>query len=213
MKIKREDWIFITGQANTGKTFWISRHIETFPKESVYILDYNGNDYQGFIPTQHVWNVKTGTQQEIERFLKIVYNRGNCYTVLEEADNYLLQPTDFIRQFVNTARNRGIGAMVNAKRSMAVQPVFRTRFNYIVIFRTPIPEDIEYLEKWVGTGKGSLGFIKHLEDRQHVIADVTHNKISDIKVLSGFFGEKASAIKMPERELAKKTKGGFQIPK
>ncbi len=183
MKINREGWLFVTGQADMGKTFWIKRHLEAIPKDRAYIYDFNRNDYQEFKNTQNLWNVNYASQKEIEQFLKIVYGKGNCFTVLEEADNYLLYPSDFIRQFVNTARNRGIGCIVNAKRAKAVQPVYRTRFTHLVLFRCIIPEDIDYLESWAGTGKGSLALLRGLEQGQHVIIDLTHQQISEVKKL------------------------------
>ena len=183
MIINRESWIFVTGQADTGKTYWIKEHLKTFPRNKVYIYDFNRNDYQEFAKTQHLWQVNFASQREIEEFLHIVYNQGNCFCILEEADNYLLYPSDFIRQFVNTARNRGIGCIVNAKRAKACQPVYRTRFTHLVLFRCIIPEDVEYLESWAGTGRGSLSMLRGLEQGQHVIVDLTHQEISEVKKL------------------------------
>lgn len=183
MKIDRESWVFITGQADSGKTYWIKEHLKAFPDGKVYIYDFNRNDYQEFIKIQNIWQVEYASQKEIEAFLRIVYERGNCFTILEEADNYLLYPSDFIRQFVNTARNRGIGCIVNAKRAKAVQPVYRTRFTHLVLFRCIIPEDLEYLESWSGTGKGSLGFLRNLEQGEHVIVDLAHQEVSEVKKL------------------------------
>jgi hypothetical protein len=183
LKINRESWIFVTGQADAGKTYFIKKHIEKIPQDMCYIYDFNRNDYQEFKQKQKLWQVQYASQNEIEEFLHIVYAEGNCFCVLEEADNYLLYPSEFIRQFVNTARNRGIGCMVSAKRAKAVQPVFRTRFTHLVLFRCTIPEDIAYLESWAGTGKGSLSLLRNLEQGQHVIVDLTHQEISEVKKL------------------------------
>ena len=183
MKINRESWIFITGQADTGKTYWIKEHLKAFPSDKVYIYDFNRNDYGEFADRQNIYFTSYASQEEIEDFLRLCYGKGNCFVVLEEADNYLLYPSPFIRQFVNTARNRGIGCMVNAKRAKAVQPVYRTRFSHLVLFRCIIPEDIEYLESWSGTGKGSLELLRNLEQGEHVIVDLAHQEISEVKKL------------------------------
>lgn len=196
MRINRESWLFVTGQAGQGKTDWIKKHLRAIPAGRAYIYDFNRNDYQEFVKSQNIWMVDYANQKEIEHFLRAVYSIGNCFTVLEEADNYLLYPSDFIRQFVNTARNRGIGCMVNAKRAMAVQPVFRTRFTNLVLFRCIIPEDIAYLEKWAGTGKGSLEFLHSIgctcetpdnctcgKVGEHVVVNLAHQKISEVKKL------------------------------
>jgi len=180
MLIKSDDWIFVTGQAGSGKTFWMKEHIKKFPPGTCYIYDFNSNDYQEF-KNQYVWSVQQASEEEFEDYLKIIYGKGNCFCIMDESDNYLQFPSRFISQFVNTARNRGIGAIVNAKRSMAIRPVYRNRFTHLVLFRCIIPEDIDYLEKWSGTGRGSLQLLKNLDVGQHVIVDLQKSEISDVK--------------------------------
>lgn len=182
MNIKSNDWVFVTGQADSGKTYWMKAHIKKFPVGECYIYDFNSNDYQEF-NKQWVWSVQQASQEEFEEYLKIVYSKGNCFCIMDESDNYLEFPSQFIRQFVNTARNRGIGAIVNAKRAMAVKPVFRNRFTHLVLFRCIIPEDIDYLEKWAGTGRGSLQHLKTLGQGYHVIIDLQKQEISEVQRL------------------------------
>ncbi len=135
----------------SGKTYWIKRHLKIFPKNTVYIYDYNQNDYQEFIPTQFVWNNEYSTKDEFDSFLKIPYGRGNCFVVMEEADQYLkVSGSQFSKHFIGTARNRGIGFICSTKRPFGINPDYRTAFDHILIFHTNDPEDIEYLEKWAG---------------------------------------------------------------
>lgn len=182
MRINRENWIFVTGKAGAGKTYWIRKHIAAMPQELVYIYDFNNTDYQVF-QKANLWNTRFASQSEIEEFLKIVYSKGNSYTILEEADNYLLFPSEIIRRFVNTARNRGIGAIVNAKRAKAVKPTFRTRFNFLVLFQNTLSDDIEYLEKWAGIGKGGLEKLRSLGNGEHIIINLDTQEISEVKKL------------------------------
>ena len=151
MKLTRESAILVTGMRGGGKTFWIKKHLSIFPNDSLYIYDYNQNDYQEFIKTQNVWNNQFSTKAEFDEFLYIPYSRGNCTVVMEEADQYLkISGTDFCKHFVGTARNRGIGFICNTKRPFGINPDFRSAFDRVIIFHTNDPEDIKYLEKWAG---------------------------------------------------------------
>jgi len=185
MKIKSNDFIFVTGKANTGKTFWIKGHLKAIPKNRpVVIYDFN----QEFTEETKkagmgVWLVQRGTTAEAEDFVQMAYNAGNCTVVLSESDNYLRAPSPVIKAFVTTGRNRGINAIVDAKRPMSVPPDYRGRFNKLVLFRTTLPDDIEYLEKWAGTGKGSLQLLTTLEQGEFVIIDTDEQSTSPVKKL------------------------------
>ena len=181
MKFKRESWVFVTGQAGSGKTIWIKEHIKKIPKNLCCIYDFNRNDYQEFEKIQNLWNVESGSQIETEEFMDRVYTNGNLICVFDESDNYFSYPSENIRKFVNTARNRGIGAFVNAKRAKAIQPVYRNRFTHLVIFRVTIPEDIKYLESWAGAQKGEFELLRSLKTGEHIVVDLEHSEISEIQ--------------------------------
>lgn len=181
MRIKGHDWIFCTGKAGAGKTYWERAHAAKIPGNRLYILDYNVTDYQDMASRANLWNVQSGEQWEIDKFLSAVYSAGNGYTILSEADNYLRAPSPMMVRFVNTARNRGIGCMMDAKRAKSVKPEFRTRFNYLVLFKNTLQDDIEYLEQWAGTGRGSLARLRTLDIGEHLIVDTDRQTISDIQ--------------------------------
>jgi len=188
MKMNSRDWIFVTGKAFSGKTYWIKKHLEKVPQERLAILDYNSNDYQEYAKPGSkagVWNVHTGLMPEIEKFISTVYRHGNCTVVLSESDNYLTSQTPLMRQFVTTGRNRGINAIVDGKRPKSVPPNYRTRFNYLVLFQTSAPEDLDYLEKWVGCEKGHLAElgVPTLKLGEHIIVNLDTHEISGIKKL------------------------------
>ena len=183
MKFTRESWIFVTGKAGYGKTVFIKEHIKKLPLNIAYLYDFNRNDYQEFKENQNLWNVETGSQKETEKFMDLVYNHGNCFTVFDEADNYFLYPSEKIRRFVNTARNRGIGAMVNAKRAKSIQPVYRNRFTHLILFNVSIPEDIRYLEDWAGVPKGEFKILKRLKIGEHLNIDLEKSLIVKEKPL------------------------------
>lgn len=178
MKINAHDWLFLTGKAGAGKTYWERAHAKKIPQRRLFILDYNVSDYQDF-KNCNIWNMQSGEPWEVDKFLKIVYQQGNVFTILSEADNYLRNPSPLMTRYVNTARNRGIGCMMDAKRAKSVRPEFRTRFNKLILFKNTLSDDIEYLEAWAGTGRGSLDMLRTLDTGDHIIVDLDAQKISD----------------------------------
>lgn len=181
MKFDSRDWDFVTGKAFSGKTFFIRAHIDAIPaKRHVYIYDFT-HEYLDLAKRVNidVWPVKTGLIDEFERFIEIPFSRGNCTVILSESDNYLNKDSPVIKQFVTTGRNRGIGALVDCKRPKGVLPQYRVRFNDLVMFQTNLPESIEYLEDWCGTGRGSLEILRTLKQGEFIQCDL------DEQVLSG----------------------------
>ncbi len=179
MRIKRENWIALFGKGGYGRTYWIREHLRHFPKNMCYILDYNVSDYQDFTTEQNVWNVSSGSQKEIEDFLKIPYGKGNCFTVLEEADTYLQYKSPILRRFVLTARNRGVGAFVNCKRAKNISPIYRNRFNYLILFKNSLPDDIKYLEEWCG--EADLSILRNLDVGEHIVVNLDTSEISEVQ--------------------------------
>jgi hypothetical protein len=185
MKFDARDWDFVTGKAFAGKTYFIRAHIDAIPKKRpVYIYDMT-HEYKDLAKRSNinVWLVKTGLIREFEEFIEIPFNRGNCTVVLSESDNYLNKDSPAIKQFVTTGRNRGIGAIVDCKRPKGVMPQYRVRFNDLVMFQTNLPESIEYLEDWCGTGRGSLEILRTLKQGEYIICDLDEQVLSGIKRL------------------------------
>jgi hypothetical protein len=183
MKFTSRDWIAVIGKAFSGKTFWIRAHIEKVPKNRLYIMDFNCSDYQDFTKKAEIWNMDGDAIDQATKFMGICYNKGNCTVVLGDADNYLWKDNPTIRAFVTTGRNRGIGVLADLKRPMAVRPQLRTRFNYLVLFQTTLPEDQEYLEQWCGVEKGRFAMLSTLQQGDFIIADTDRQTISDVKRL------------------------------
>lgn len=185
MKWNSRDWVFVTGKAFTGKTYFIRKHIESIPK-SRYVMIYDfTNEYSDFAVKKHigVWTVTRGTQEEIDEFLSMAYKRGNCTVILSESDNYLYMPSPVMLAFVTTGRNRGINAIVDAKRPMSVKPAYRGRFNKMALFQTTLPADIEYIEDWTGQGRDSFLMLKTLEQGEYIEADLDNQTVSEVKRL------------------------------
>jgi len=172
------------GKAFTGKTYFEKAHIKAMPrKRQIYIYDFT-NEYTEFKQNNvHVWAVKRGTQEEIEDFIGFVYAKGNCTVVLSECDNYLAMNSPVLLAFTTTARNRGINFIVDAKRAKAVKPSYRTRFNRLILFQCTLVDDIEYLEDWVGQGKGCLSMLRNLTQGQYIEVNLDTDEISDVKRL------------------------------
>jgi len=156
MKINRPIWTFICGKAGYGKTTLAKQIIKHLEPDRTYILDYTGVDYREFEDKCWYFQPTKGTLGEIEDFIEIVMQIGNVTVVMDEADNYFSVDSPVLRRFVTIARNRGIGAVIIGKRPKAILPIYRTRFNQLVIFRTELQEDKKYLKDWVGIEKHDL---------------------------------------------------------
>jgi hypothetical protein len=178
-------WVFVAGKADMGKTTFEREHIRALPKtRQVFIYDF-ANDYAEFDKAKNiaVYHVRTGTLEEWENFASFVYNAGNCTVVIAEVDNYLRMNSPITLALVTTGRNRGVNLMGDGKRPMSVKPDYRTRFNRLIMFRTSLPSDIEYLEDWTGQGRDSLQILKTLEQGEFIEADLDKETISPIKKL------------------------------
>jgi hypothetical protein len=185
MIVNSRDWILVTGKAFTGKTHFIREHMKVIPKtRRVYIYDFTA-EYGDLASKKNfgVWQVRRGTQTEIEEFTGRIYNEGNCTVVMSESDNYLQMNSPVLLAFVTTGRNRGINAIIDAKRPMSVKPAYRGRFNHLILFQTTLPDDIEYLEDWTGSGKGSLQKLTTLKQGEYLHVNLNTQEISDIKRL------------------------------
>jgi len=186
MKWDSQKWVFVTGKAFTGKTYFIKKHVEQIPKSRfVAIYDFT-NEYMYLSKKNNigVWQVRRGTQEEIEDYATYVYNRGNCTAVLSESDNYLQFNSPVLLALVTTGRNRGINAIVDGKRPMAVKPSYRGRFNKLILFQTTLVPDIEYIEEWVGAEKHSMvETLKTLKQGEYIECDLDAQEISEIKRL------------------------------
>jgi hypothetical protein len=198
VELKKDKAYAVIGKAGYGKSAWIRTHIAQLPPESLYILDFNNYDYASFREKSHVWNVEQGTPQECANFIDICYSKQKLdqngeptgeviqdwtFVVLEECDNYLNKDLPAITRFVNTARNRDIGFMCSMKRPKAVKPIYRTRFDYIVLFKQTSPDDIEYEEDWLGVAsekglrRGDEKDIRRLQVGEFLFCDVNEGTI------------------------------------
>jgi hypothetical protein len=185
VKINSRDWVFVTGKAYTGKTHWIRAHLAVVPEtRPVCIYDFTA-EYKDLAQQKNmaIFAVQRGNAEEIGIFANHVYNLGNCTVILSEADNYLRMNQPVLLALVTTGRNRGINAIVDAKRPMSVRPEYRGRFNHLVLFQTTLPDDIDYLEQWAGTGKGSLEILRDLEQGEHIHINTDTQEMSGIKRL------------------------------
>lgn len=190
---------FVVGKAGYGKTTFVREHIADIkPDDVLWVFDYNKYDYAMLRDTNaHLWENETGTPEEAEQFIERAYAKkeeylndkvppyaGWTFVVLEEADNYLPKKLPGITRFVNTARNRAIGFMVSAKRAKSVPPIYRTRFDYIIAFHSTLPEDIEYIARWIGIYENKEEYdkldklLRSMGKGEYIICDTNAGEIS-----------------------------------
>jgi len=185
MKWDSRSAVLVTGKAYTGKTYFIRAHVAKMPpSREVWIYDFT-DEYRDLAKKKHimVWTVKRGTLDEVEDFTGRAYKQGNLTVIYSEADNYLAMNSPVLLAMVTTGRNRGINIVVDAKRPMSVKPAYRGRFNKLILFRTTLQDDIEYIEDWIGTGRGSMEMLKTLDIGQYIEVDLDNQEVSEIQKL------------------------------
>ena len=185
MKWDSRSWVLVTGKAYTGKTFFIRKHVEQVPhSREVWIYDFT-SEYLDLVKQKNVnvWAVKRGTLEEVEDFTARAYRRGNLTVVYSESDNYLAMQSPVLLAMVTTGRNRGINGIIDAKRPMSVKPAYRGRFNKLILFQTTLMDDIEYIEEWIGQGRGTMTYLKNLKLGEYIEVDLDLQTVSGIKRL------------------------------
>jgi hypothetical protein len=185
MKWDSRSAILVTGKAFTGKTYFIREHVGKMPpSREVWIYDFTA-EYGDLLKKKnvHLWQVKRGTLDEVEDFTQRAYAKGNLTVIYSEADNYLAMNSPVLLAMVTTGRNRGINFIVDAKRPMSVKPAYRGRFNKLILFRTTLQDDIEYIEDWIGTGRGTMARLKELEQGYYIEVDLDNQEVSEPKKL------------------------------
>lgn len=176
MIIQQDKWYMVTGKAGFGKTYWIRAHLRKIPQDLLWILDYNGNDYEEF-KRAHRFIMRV--PEDVDDFLTQAYSRGNCVVVLGDCDSYIRrgEMSQVRKQFVNTARNRRICCILDAKRVKNLPPDVRSRVNYSVIFRKTEDKDIQAHEEWAGESKGFFSGLRELDVGEHVVYDHEKSKL------------------------------------
>jgi len=170
MIIKQPKWYMVTGRPGSGKTYWIRAHLRTIPQSMLHILDYNGNDYQEFKQADRCIAKVT---EDIDDFLWRTYRKGNCVVVLGDCDSYIRvnEMSQIKKTFINTARNRGITCILDAKRVKNLPLDVRGRVNYSVIFQKTEDKDIQAHEEWACESKGFFNGLRKLRVGEHVVYD------------------------------------------
>ena len=170
MLIRQDKWYYVTGKAGFGKTYWIKAHLRKIPQDLLWILDFNGNDYLEF-KRAHRYTFKV--PEEIDDFLDMAYRQGDCFVVLGDCDSYIRknEMSQIKKMFVNTARNRRIGAIFDAKRAFNLPPDIRGRVNMSVLFRKTELKDIVSEEEWRGESRGFFDILRNLQVGENMVYD------------------------------------------
>jgi len=176
MLIRQDRWYCVSGKAGFGKTYWIKAHLRKIPQDLLWILDYNGNDYVEF-KKAHRFTFKV--PEEIDDFLDKAYRQGDCFVVLGDCDSYIRKNEMSMtkKMFVNTARNRRIGAIFDAKRVFNLPPDVRGRINEAVLFRKTEIKDIVAHEEWAGESRGYFDVLRNLQVGENLIYDFDSSRL------------------------------------
>lgn len=172
LAMEQTSFVAVTGKAEVGKTTFAKAVIPLIPARKLCIYDFNGDYTEYRERCGEYYRVRYGKEWEAADFMRRIYNKGNIFAVFDECDLYFTNANDFLKQFVVTLRNRVGGALCIFKRSKSIRPDIRSRFDFLVVFQTSLPEDIKYIAEWTGYDPRELEFLKTLGKGEFVVFDI-----------------------------------------
>lgn len=169
--ISQNENICIFGRRGHGKSTLCKNMQEFFPNVIVFDtlyeykneenIFYNYKDFSDFIiETQ---NIKTGLRAVVQlnfedakdsevfdEYIKIIYYRGNCTIVLEEAQNYasVYKIPDFLKQASLTGRHKGINFITTTQRIAEIHKTLLSQAHHIFAGYTDSPIDLKTLREY-----------------------------------------------------------------
>ena len=151
LKINPAEIIVIAGQTGTGKTTLAKAILKQIRgKRKVMIVDVNG-EYSGI---EGVEDIIPQDPKEIFVTLAKAYDEGNYILVMDEADMYFPQspaPLSGIQyKIVHLGRHRNLMRFFITRRIADLHKDVVSQAQKIFSFYQFLPNDIDYLRKFVG---------------------------------------------------------------
>lgn len=170
--LKSNDKAMIVGVTGNGKTFlarWLRNNLE---KSGVKVLVFDAEhekQYNDLIPTKERPDIryrpkipvtyetakkfKAQLIREFDQVCGYVFNKGDMILLVESIDlfcpSYLDLPPNFYK-IIHWGKKRGIGFIGTSRRIADTSKSAVSQCKHWFIFYTFIPNDIDYLKKFVG---------------------------------------------------------------
>ena len=148
IKIKRDGIVTIAGMRGTGKTTLAKRIIAVLLQEKHTVIVY---DPMQEYPNPISYIPKSDDKEDFDIFMKEIWNRGNIFVVVDEAERYMStkQPlTKYTYKIVNTGRHRNIGLLVITRRIAELHKTVFGLSNTVILFLIYLPNDLKYISQF-----------------------------------------------------------------
>jgi DNA helicase HerA-like ATPase len=160
--IKFDQIIVITGKRGSGKTTFAKKLIASIPENRIKIIDINGEYKNSFIPNNY---------SEIDVFLKNIWEKGNIFLVIDEADTVFPEHKklqDYYYKIIHLGRHRNIGLLAITRRIARLNKDVIANAHHIFVFSLVIPNDVKYLREFMG---GEIEQAYHLNTGEKIYFD------------------------------------------
>jgi DNA helicase HerA-like ATPase len=158
IRLKVTDISMVVGMRGTGKTVLAKHLTKQYIEKGIKVMIYDPNNEYGDLEEKHAsFIVERYVPKEtlsMEEFNNFVIKAWDRYIVvlLEEVDLYA--PTHQIskpfQRLISLGRHRHIGIIAVTRRIAEVHKLLCSQARNWFIFRTILPNDIDYMRKFVG---------------------------------------------------------------
>lgn len=166
LQIRNDDLVTITGIRGQGKSYLLKKIIaqtdsyivydavhEHGSKDHVVCSDLNSLSFH--LNKGHkklIYRPKFISIDEFDWICAAVYNSGNRHLYVEEANRVM--PNNKITlhasELIDLGRHRNVGMTVITRRIALLDKLPVSQSSHMMIFRTILPNDIKYLEEFIG---------------------------------------------------------------
>lgn len=146
MKIRTDEITTIAGMRGEGKTT-LAKNILTKVKKKKLVYDPVAE-----YPKHISYVPKRDTPGEFEAICKRVWEKGNIYFCVDEAERYFPNNKPlgyYATRIVNTGRHRGIGVLAITRRIANLSKTVFGLSSTVICFRLFAPTDLRYISEFL----------------------------------------------------------------
>ncbi|MBI2445112.1 hypothetical protein HYV43_01855 [Candidatus Micrarchaeota archaeon] len=164
MRFQGSDNTVVCGMRGSGKSHFLRAVVKATPRFVLwdYMHEHGSLGYVVRTPDQLrpslqvkekiVYQPSSRTQDEFEHVVKQVFDAGNRVLFVDEADQVI--PSRKIgfqtKQFIDLGRHRNVGMFCVTRRLAALDKNPLAQAHHIVVFKTILPTDVDYLREFIG---------------------------------------------------------------
>lgn len=153
--IKSNDKAMIVGFTGSGKSYLLRYLINNFINQNVKVMVYDTEREKTFddLPIENRYRPKGNSIEEFDWFCADVLAHRNIVFAIESIDLFSppFKPVPpNLWKLVHWGRKRGIGLIMTSRRIASVHKDPCSQCKHWFIFYTFLPNDVDYLRKFVG---------------------------------------------------------------